>query len=198
MANFQYLLNFQLIGTNLVRNNINQTNIANLFYFENTLETYSQVYSMICETCSVQSNTPLFSSQGMEPIYRLESVVFSTWSLLYDMNVPKYAIRKIICLHKLYKMAYDFEERNDTFEYDFLINLMHLFATENIFWHVVGNKVELLKELEIHIRGIQEILSDVKYNFPNHYPKLIDLKEKLEKEGEALHQEIENDISQNN
>ncbi len=152
LARIQTLLQFELSNNNLVKDLRSNHNVANIFNFTKTLDTYFQVISTINTECSlnVDFNRFVVSEAASRKIERL---FFKQGGISgYDMGVPSYARRVVRLLYSIYELAFD-EDGNEPRidDYGQLLSLMHFFVREEDFWYLVKSKSNLLQLIETHI-----------------------------------------------
>lgn len=164
LTELQLFLHFELSGNNLVRNRIRKSNIFNTFRIHDTLNTYYQVASMICEECDIAFDVkPFLISRTTAD--KLEHQLFTKTSILYEMLIPRYAVLPIRHLYNLYKFTLDPRDSDIDFDYENMHELIDFFCLEQNFWPVVNNHSKLLKTLETHIEALSTI--DANSEFEN-------------------------------
>lgn len=201
LAKIQELLQFELSGTNLVKDLRSNHNIANIFYLTKTLDTYYQVLSTFNTECSLNADFCRFvvseaASRKIERLFFRQGGVGG-----YDLGVPPYARRIVRIFYSIYELAFDADGNDPRIDdYNQLLSLMHMFVREEDFWYLVNKKSNLIQLIDTHIEELdyqKSILSDPTENSEPDISLLTTLRN-LQKDLKKEKKSLETEISRSN
>ncbi|OBT07605.1 hypothetical protein [Vibrio cyclitrophicus] len=198
LSKIQSLLQFELSDNKLIKDLRNSNNIANLFQFTKTLDTYYQIISTINNECSLKT-APSHFIVSERATLKLERLFFKQGGVGgYDMGVPPYARRAVRILYSIYELAFDPEGLDPHIDdYGQLLSLIHLFVREDDFWFWIDNKSNLLKLINIHIdeldyqSSINSFQNEESQLKPNIQKDINNLQIQLRNERKSIQTEIE-------